>query len=909
MTGYEENLKNLIDKGICEETFIFDLLRAYDFPSATITRLQKGDYNLSKEKGEVFLRKKIFCKKIGTELDIHESIDSLKKELKNRKEYPRFIIVTNFKDFLSIDTKYDNSLDIPIENLPKHYDFFLPLAGMEKLQIERESIADRKAAEKLAKLYDLIIESNSPNNKKKGFSDKEMHYLNVFLSRLLFCFFSEDTGIFDENYFTKSIHDHTKEDGSDLRDYLSRVFEALNSKNRKKYPQFMKSFPYVNGGLFKENIPVPQFNKKSRKSIIECGSLNWKDINPDIFGSMIQAVVHRSQRGNLGIHYTSIENIMKVIRPLFLDEFYKKFEKIRQLKDNKERKKRLNNFLISFRKIKIFDPACGSGNFLIISYKELCKLEIKILEEISQDLAIKPALDIMSGIRLEQFYGIEIDDFAHETAKLSLYLAEHQMNLEFNTVFGHVRPTLPLNEGGNIICGNATRLNWDEVCSKDKDSEIYILGNPPYLGSKLQNRKQKEDLKIVASDKIHGFKNLDYISCWFIKATDYIIGTEYKLAFVSTNSICQGEQVSLLWSYLLEKEIEINFAYQSFKWTNNARGNAGVTCVIVGIRNRRDGEKYLFKRRERQKVKNINPYLISFRNILVKKRNRVSSNLPVMLFGSMPRDDGNLILTPKERESLLKESSYSEKFILKYIGSEEVINGKERYCLWIEDGDINKAISIREINKRLDNIKIFRQNSKNPSTKKFANQPHRFVERRFQKSKSIIIPRVFSERKVYIPINYLDRNTVISDSAQAIYEPPNHLFSILTSRMHMVWIRTVGGRLKTDYRYSSTLCYNTFPFPKIKEAQEKKLEELGFKVLDARENHSEMTLAQLYDPDKMPEDLRKAHKELDYFVEQCYRKEPFKDDEDRLKYLFKLYEEMLETEKSKKEIKKHAKSS
>jgi len=878
----EENLKKLFESKICEETFFFDFLLAYGSPKASVSRLKKGDYNLSTTPGEVFWKKKAFFK-IEKNIDLHKLIDELKRDSQITKANPLFIIVTDFKILLSIDTKINDTLDIPIEELPRYFDFFLPLAGMEKAQIQRENLADKKAAEKLARLYDLIIEENSFKN------PETIHSLNVFLSRLLFCFFAEDTGIFSENKFTNAVMSHTAENGSDLSDYLSKIFKVLSDKKRSSnIPQFLQSFPYVNGGLFKEKIPVPKFSKKSRKTIIECGSLNWKKINPDIFGSMIQAVVHHGERGSLGIHYTSVENIMKVIRPLFLDDLYNEFEKAG------DSKKKLKSLLQRLYNLKIFDPACGSGNFLIIAYKELCKLEMEVFKKLhGQQMRFQ-----FSGINLNQFYGIEIDDFAHETAKLSLYLAEHQMNLEFKKTFGETKPTLPLDKGGNIVCENAARIGWETVCPKDNNSEIYILGNPPYLGAKLQQENHKEDLKTVASG-LERFKNLDYISCWFIKATDYILETTNKFSFVSTNSICQGEHVSLLWPPLLKKGIEIEFAHQSFKWTNSAKGNAGITCVVIGIRNLSKNNKYLYENSIKKKVRNINPYLIPREDIIIQKRTNSISQLPEIYFGNMPRDGGYLVLKSDERRTLISSNSQSEKFILKYLGSREFIRGQDRYCLWIEDIYAEEAFNIKEIKERIKKVENFRLKSNALSTKQYAKEPHKFVQISYQKKPSIIIPSVSSERRNYIPIGFLDDKTVVSNSAFAIYDPPHYLFSIISSRMHMTWVRTVAGRLETRYRYSSDLCYNTFPFPEITDRQKNALKERTFEILDEREKHPERTLAELYDPDKMPRGLLEAHQRNDIAIDKCYRKKPFASDEERLEYLFKLYAEMIEKEKNR----------
>ena len=708
----EENVEKLV-KDFTEDRFIFDFLLSFGCPKMSITRLQKGDYNLSNREDEIIWKNKILFKK-ANDIDPHILIDELKNEKIAHKHKVRFIIVTDFNILLSIDLKNNETLDIPIKNLVQHYSFYLPLAGLEKEQVANEHPADRKAAEKLGKLYDLL------------YTDKnKSHDLNIFLSRLLFCFFAEDTNIFRDNQFTNAISSHTADDGSDLKEYIERIFKVLNfkknAKERKKYPKYLQDFPYVNGRLFEKISAIPKFTSKSRNIILECGELNWKDINPDIFGSMIQAVVHRGERGSLGIHYTSVDNIMKVIKPLFLDDLYNDFNKAG------ENKNKLNNLLARLRRLKIFDPACGSGNFLIIAYKELSRLEMEIFEKLRQ-----ASFRVVKHIELEQFYGIEIDDFAHETAKLSLYLAEHQINLEFEERFDIARSTLPLQDGGNIIHGNAARLDWEKVCPKDKDSETYILGNPPYLGYSNQKKEQKEDMEVVFSG-FSKFKSLDYVSIWFMKAANYIAESIYKFSFVSTNSVCQGEQVSLLWPHLFEKGIEIYFAYTSFKWTNNARGNAGVTCIIVGMRKLSSKSKYLFSESSKKEVKNINAYLSLGKNIIIPGISKSISELTKISLGNMAKDGGHLILSKEEKNNLLQADARSKKFLYRFLGSREFINGVERWCLWITDKDIKLASNIREIKIRQNSVKKFRLASPAPSTKKYADRSHRFIQISFQK--------------------------------------------------------------------------------------------------------------------------------------------------------------------------------
>ena len=471
----EENIRKLADN-FNEATFIYDLLLAYGKPKASITRLQKS-YNLSKRNNEVIWKKNLCFRRVS-ENDLYSEIDNLNNDSNILKHSPRFIIVTDYKKILATDTKTKDTLDISFNELGDNFDFFLPWAGFEKTRSKSESLADIKAAEQMAKLYNEIKKDN-PWAEKKA-----IHSLNVFLSRLLFCFFAEDTTIFEKGLFSSSIASHTLEDGSDLNRYLDRLFEALNSENKSPFPKYLQIFPYVNGGLFAEKHPAPRFTRRSRKILLECGNLNWSSINPDIFGSMIQAVVDSNQRGEMGMHYTSVPNIMKVIEPLFLSELYDEFEK------SKGNQKKLEKLLARLSQIKVFDPACGSGNFLIVAYKELRSLEMKIIKHLQGFTTRLP----LSNIKLSQFYGIEIDDFAHEIAMLSLWLIDHQMNQSFKIAFDRTRPSLPLKQGGHIICGNATQLDWEKVCPCERNNEIYVLGNPPYLGTRNQTSLHKSDM-------------------------------------------------------------------------------------------------------------------------------------------------------------------------------------------------------------------------------------------------------------------------------------------------------------------------------------------------------------------------------------------------------------------------------
>ena len=877
----EKNLTELV-KSISPDEFVYDLLLAYGTPKTTVTLLKKGNRNLSKKDGQIILKRKLFFQETQ-EQDLHGLIDSLKNDDATHRHDPRFIVVTDYKILLAIDTKTDDTLDIKINEINKHPFFFGPWAKIEKNTHYNEQEADVKAAEKMAKIYDEILKDNAFETKE------DLHGLNIFLSRLLFCFFAEDTGIFDgENVFTNYVST-SQEDGSDLDDYLNKLFEVLNTADHSGYADYLSKFPYVNGGLFGDKYFAPKFSRKARRMIIECGELDWATINPDIFGSMFQAVVHTDQRSSMGQHYTSVPNIMKVIEPLFLNELREEFDKYY---DNQ---KKLEQLLARLEKLRIFDPACGSGNFLIIAYKEIRELEMEIFQRI-QEITDSPSLPF-SRIQLSQFYGIELDDFAHEVAILSLWLAEHQMNVKFEEVFGQTNPTLPLKEGGNIVCENATRIPWEDVCPKDKNSEIYVLGNPPYLGTRNQKKPQKDDMAFVF-EGIAKYKNLDYISCWFYKGAIYIRGLNSELAFVSTNSICQGDQVALLWPLLLRNDIEIGFAHTSFKWTNNAKGNAGVTCIIVSLQNNSTEKKVLFTDAASQYVNEINPYLAAAPTAYINRRSKPISELPQMLYGNEPRESGHLMLEPFEKQGLVDKYPVAKKFIKPVTGSREFINGIERWCLWIEDSDLEEAKNIPEINDRLNRVSEYRKTSSRQDTVKFAAYPNRFTSITHKQAPSIIVPVVSSERREYIPTDYLDGSKIILNSAHAIYDAEPWAFGVINSKMHVAWVKTTAGKLKTDIRYSSAITYNNFPLPKLTEKQKETITTHVYNVLEEREKHSEKTMAELYDPEKMPDELREAHQHLDLAVERCYRSKPFTSDEERLEYLFKLYEDMTAKEKS-----------
>jgi len=864
----EENLKNITTK-FSKDTFIFDLLSAYNFPKATISKLKIKNKNFD----DVVIPAKLhFVGVAKKELD--SKFDELVKKYSVAKKAPRFIIVTDYQNLKAYDIKVAEKLDTEIKNLPKHPDFFLPWVGIEKKVFQGENPADVKAAEKLAKFFDLMLKDNLK------LVEKNRHALNVFLTRILFCFFAEDTDIFKKGLFTESLASHTRTDGSDLDDYLQRLFELLNKKSRASLPDYLKEFPYVNGGLFAEEFPIPKFSKKSRESLIDLGSdLNWAEINPDIFGSMIQAVVHPDQRSGLGMHYTSVTNIMKVIEPLFLAELKEEFVL------SKGNKNRLKKLLERIGSIRIFDPACGSGNFLIIAYKELRLLEMDILKGLGEIP--------MSGITLSNFYGIEIDDFAHEVAKLSLWLAEHQMNVLFNKHFGDVKASLPLKDSGRIVCENAVRGNWSSICPV-RDEEIYILGNPPYLGARNQTQDHKSDLELVfRKDEI--YKDSDYVSAWFIKAAEFLENKNGEAAFVSTNSITQGEQVCIIWPLLFARKMAITFAHKSFKWTNNARDKAVVSCVIIGFSQKKKSKKILYEENVSKIVTNISPYLTEGTDTIVYSSKIPINGMPKAVMGNMARDGGNLILSPEEKIDLIKKHPESKNLIKKFMGAQEFIDGKERWCLWITDDSLKVAISIPEIKKRIDAVYKFRKASKAKTTNGYASIPHKFAQRCVNKGTSILIPKTTSDRREYIPFGFFDESVIVSDLVHAVFDVETWIFGLLSSKMHMSWVSVVAGRLGTGFRYSAEVCYNTFPVPLITENDKKIISSLSFEIVKIREKYFSVSIGDLYDPDKMPHELLQAHRILDKAVDKLYREKDFKTNNERIDFLFSLYEKSVRT--------------
>ena len=902
VTQIEETVKKLasdvLNSSVNKDQFIYELMAAYGHRKTTVSRIKSGERNLAKVAGEVRAKRHIYFKHSDSN-KVFSDIDDMKKEPSVTREKIRFIIATDFNQFVAVDTRTHDTLDIEFSELGKHFDFFLPWAGMEKAVYQGDNPADVKAAEKMAKLFDLIKADNFNEENKNDTA--ALHSLNVFLTRLLFCFFAEDTGIFADNQFSAELESHTKADGSDVDSYLNRLFEVLNTSKENRYdlPDYLAKFEYVNGGLFADSIASPKFSTKSRRMLIECGSeLDWSGINPDIFGSMIQAVVHPDQRGGMGMHYTSVINIMKVIEPLFLDDLYAELENIAENIDPKLKPSRLRKLHDRIANIKIFDPACGSGNFLIIAFKELRKLEMEIIKQLQEfkkddyqdDFFDEAGLDSsFSRIRLSQFYGIELDDFAHEVAILSLWLAEHQMNVEFKAEFGDCAPTLPLQTSGRITCGNATQLDWFDVCPS-KDS-VYLIGNPPYIGFQNQTDNQKSEIKSIFKNS-KNFKRIDYIGIWFHKAASYIHNTNNSFAFVSTSSICQGEQVRIIWPYIFSKNLEIAFAYQSFDWVNSAKNNAKVTCIIVGVKSKEYiNNKYIYNNLIRKKVSNITPYLIEGQTVIVEPSSTPISKLPKMSIGNVPLDGNNFILSESEKDELIASHPLAKDFVKKYMGASDFIRGNKRFCIWVTDETKEIAQDIPFIADRIERCRVFRK-SGGIVARQHEKVSHRFRTQPHRETSSIIFPKTSSSRRKYIPTGFLDKETIVSEKALVAYNSEPYLFGILSSRIHVLWQSVTSSRMRNDFQYSVQFSYNTFPVPNITPKQKDSITLASINIIEVRELFPEKKLAELYDPDKMPDELLKAHQSLDEIVDSLYSENKIESDEDRLQALFSLYTKM-----------------
>lgn len=817
------------------------------------------------------------------------------------RDLPRYVLVSDFGRFRLYDLDEGHEHEFTLKELHKNVRLFGFIAGYETRSFGEQDPVNIKAAEKLGKLHDQL--------KAVGYDG---HPLEVFLVRLLFCLFAEDNAIFERQQFKELVELRSAEDGSDLAALLANLFQVLNTpdgKRLKNLDEQLAAFPYINGKLFEEVLPLAAFDSKMRETLLDCTTLNWSRISPAIFGALFQSIMDKKARRNLGAHYTSEGNILKALRPLFLDALREEFERV------KRDRKRLLAFHEKLGRIRVLDPACGCGNFLVIAYRELRLLELDVLRQTFK-ASSSSLLDVgqIMFVDVDQFYGIEIEEFPAQIAQVALWMTDHQMNLRVSEEFGQYFARLPLKKAPSIVHGNALTTDWRTVVAP-KDL-TYIVGNPPFIGKHYRKPAQQAELVAVLEGK-KGAGDLDYVAAWYIKAAEFIQGTPIRCAFVSTNSICQGEQVPVLWPILFGHGVHIHFAHRTFQWSSEAKGKAAVHCVIVGFGLERFDQCRLFSysgvRGEalEEKVSALNAYLTGGPNVIVQKASKPFSPRPSMRCGNKPTDDGNFLLTPEERKELLGTTPEAAKFIHRFIGSEEYLNGIERYCLWLADASPAQLKAMPAVLRRVEAVRRFREASTAAPTRNAAQTPTRFFFESQPKKEYLAVPEVSSERRTYIPIGLMAPEVISSNKIYLIAEPNLLVLGLLQSSMHMAWMRTVGGRLKSDYQYSGSMVYNTFPWPETTDKQRKAIEAAAQTVLETRAKFTGSTLAALYDPLTMPGDLTKAHHALDRAVDIAYGKSNFASEAERIAFLFELYEKAtapLDVKEPEKKARKKAKA-
>ncbi|HUN53914.1 MAG TPA: DNA methyltransferase [Smithella sp.] len=795
------------------------------------------------------------------------------------RDLPKYIIVSDFARIRLYDLEENQEDEFDLKDLHKKVRLFGFIAGYLTHKIQEQDPVNIKAAEQMGKLHDQMKES--------GYTG---HPLELYMVRLLFCLFAEDTGIFEKQQFREYIEERTGVDGSDLGHHLSTLFQVLNTppeKRLKNLDEQLAAFNYINGKLFEEMLPTAGFDSAMRLELLNCCALDWSRISPAIFGSLFQSIMDKAARRNLGAHYTSEENILKLIKPLFLDDLWEEFEKI------KHNKNRLLDFHQKLRRLHFLDPACGCGNFLVIAYRELRLLELEILRA-SKIFQSEIYIHKLININVDQFYGIEIEEFPAQIAQVALWLMDHQMNMLVSEEFGLYFARIPLETSAKIIHDNALKIDWEEVISVRNLN--YIMGNPPFVGAKFMNGEQREDVAgVFGNMKNAGL--LDYVAAWYVKAARMIKGTKICCAFVSTNSITQGEQVGVLWNWMLAEGMKIFFAHRTFQWNNEARGKAAVHCVIVGFANFDVSPKILFEyenikgQPHKVKAQNINPYLVDAPNILLPNIKKPICNVTPIVFGSMPNDGGNLLLSNDEKTALLEKEPQANKWLKKFLGADDFINSNPRWCLWLISISPTELNHLKYIKELVDKVKKHRLSSSRKTTIELAATPTLFGEIRQPKEIYILIPRHSSENRVYVPCGFIESDTICGDSNMLLPEASLYNFGVLTSLMHNAWLRTVCGRIKSDYRYSAGIVYNNFPWPENPtDKQKQAIEAAAQGVLDARAQFPTSSLADLYDPLSMPPALLKAHQRLDKAVDSAYGKTNFQTEAQRVAFLFELYQ-------------------
>lgn len=906
----EEAISNLAEQPFNPEEFPFAFLEAFGNKAATISRLKSSTANKSDIENGVLQYNNIHMA-VSPAGEVSETLKKLRDSPATSRQKAKFILATDGEDFQAEDLGSGETVACQYKDFPNHFGFFLPLAGISTVKQITENSFDIRATSRLNRLYVELLKDNP-----EWGTGERRHDMNHFMARLIFCFFAEDTSIFNaKDLFTKTIDQMSAKDSSNTHEVIAEIFRAMNTKieerTTQKIARWADPFPYVNGGLFSGSTDTPKFSKIARSYLIHVGNLDWTKINPDIFGSMIQAVADDEERGALGMHYTSVPNILKVLNPLFLDDLR---EKLAEAGNNA---RMLLNLRKRMARIRVFDPACGSGNFLVIAYKQMREIEFEINKRRGED-------DNRTEIPLTNFRGIELRDFPAEVARLALIIAEYQCDVLYRGQKEALAEFLPLDAQNWITCGNALRLDWLSICPptgtavklhgddlfntpldqaqidfENEGGETYICGNPPYAGKGKKEQAVLDDMDYILSPLTNSYGYIDFAGCWFIKAAEYLQHSLGVAAFVSTNSLCQGQQVPQLWPLVLREDIQIQFAHQSFQWSNNAANNAGVICIIIGIGKNGTLKKRIFDNTTEISVTNINPYLTSGKTVYVERENVVRSNeIPEMETGSVLNDGGNLILSPAECRNLLRNYPHAKKYVHKIIGAQEFLSGQDRYCLIISDEDVEAAKRIPEIKDRLTRVSLERAQSKKKNTREILSQnPNRFEFVSGEDAQiSIIIPTVSSGRRKWLPVGLLKKDLVIAPN-YALYDSPIYHLSILSSKIHIVWVGSVCGRLKSDYRYSNTLGWNIFPIPSLTEKNKADLTRCAEDILLAREAHFPATIADLYDPDNMPENLRHAHERNDEVLERIYIGRRFKNDTERLEKLFDLYTKITAEQK------------
>lgn len=895
---FQNNWQDTLRENSETQSFYNDFFEVFGVSRKRLATFEEPVKKLGEKKGRIdlFWKGTLLVEQKSRGKDLQEAYSQALDYFPNLKkeEEPKYILVSDFNDFELHDLENNEIHKFQLKDLHKNIHLFAFIAGYKKKSYKDTETVSIEASELMGELYDCL--------KNAGY---QQHDLELFLVRILFCLFADDTGIFEKSIFHYLLEEKTKEDGSDIGMLLAQLFQVLNTdiQNRQyTLDQDLAQFPYVNGNLFEKTIMIPSFDSKMRGKLIKCCYFDWSNISPAIFGSLFQSVADKEKRRSLGEHYTTEKNILKTISPLFLDDLHEEFNKI------KHDKRKLKEFHNKLSNLTFLDPACGCGNFLIIAYREIRRLEIEILKILYLDQRVLN-INELSKIDVDKFYGIEIEEFPAKIAEVALWLMDHQMNLELSEAFGLYFARIPLKKSAKIVVTNALTTDWFSIIKPENLS--YIFGNPPFIGARMKSKEQAQDMQAVFED-VKGYGDLDYVSSWYIEASKYIQNTNIKCAFVSTNSITQGMQVGILWNELFNNyNIKIHFAHRTFLWDSEARGKAHVHCVIIGFANFDIKNKRLFDYENikgdphESIVKNINAYLVDASDVAISPRSTPICDVPKISTGNKPIDDGNYLFSKDEMNNFIEKEPASKKYFYRWIGAQDLIKKTDRFVLLVNKMLPNEISKMPLVKERIENVRLFRLKSLSKPTQDIAKYPTKFHIEIFPEKEYLAIPVTSSERRKYIPIAYLPPEHIPSVDIRIIRNASLYHFGLLTSLMHMIWTKYICGRLKSDYRYSKDVVYNNFPFPKdVSDKDKKQVEQKAQNVLDTRAKYKDSSLADLYNPETMPPDLTKAHNELDKAVDLCYGKQNFKTEAERMSFLFNLYTEytspLLKEEKSKR---------